>query len=126
MTSTFSADALAAMRDADIVVIETSSAPGRAVRETVIWIVVDDQDRPFVRSVRGARGRWYRDLVANPSGGLRIGEMRVPIVGEAASDAARVDACSEALRAKYRTQRASLAAMLLEETLPTTLELRPG
>jgi hypothetical protein len=124
MTSTFSADAVAAMRDADIVVIETS--PGRAVRETVIWIVVDEQDRPFVRSVRGARGRWYRDLLANPSGALRIGEMRVPFVAEAAPDAARVEACSEALRAKYRTQRASLAAMLLEETLPTTLELRPG
>ena len=117
---------LDALRAARTVVIETSAGADAPVHRTIIWIVVDDEDRVLVRSVRGGRGRWSRELLANPSGAIDLGGVRIPIVAEAAGDAARVASCSAALSAKYRTSRGSLASMIRDEVLETTLELRLG
>ena len=95
------------------------------MRSTVIWAVVDATGRVLVRSVRGSRGRWYRDLLANPRGNLLVGEERIGFEAVVADDPERVDACSEALSAKYGGAGASLASMLLPDVLGTTLELRP-
>src|SRR5215469_7499463 len=59
----FAAATLRELRDLREVVIRTEKHPKSAV---VIWVVVAD-DELFVRSVRGDKGRWYRDLAA---GGL--------------------------------------------------------
>jgi hypothetical protein len=48
------------LRDLQELVIRTEKHPKSAV---VIWVVVAD-DEVFVRSWRGAKGRWYRDLAA--------------------------------------------------------------
>ena len=56
----FEADTLGELRDVQEVAIRTEKHPKSAV---VIWVVVAD-DNVFVRSVRGCRGRWYRDLAA--------------------------------------------------------------
>lgn len=117
---------LDALRIARTVEIETSAGPGRPVHRTVIWIVVDDEGRVFVRSVRGRRGRWYRELLANPSGAVHIAGTRIAASAEPAPHAARVAACSAALAAKYATSRGSLAAMVAADVLETTLELRPA
>ena len=56
----FDADTLDELRQLQEVAIRTEKHPGTAV---VIWVVVAD-DEVFVRSVRGSKGRWYRDLAA--------------------------------------------------------------
>jgi hypothetical protein len=121
----FPADVAAALEASQLVVIETSAAPDAPVHETIIWVVVDDRGRALVRSVRGPRGRWYRELRANPTGTLVVGDRRVPVRAEPGGQP-EIDACTEALRAKYPRQRASLASMLAEHTLSTTLVLTPA
>ncbi len=49
-----------------------------------------------------------------------------PFVAELANDSERIEACSQGLREKYASARGSLAEMLLDEVLPTTLELKPA
>jgi len=115
-----------ALRGARTVGIETSAGAGRPTHEVLIWVVVDDAGRVLVRSWRGERGRWYRELHANPTGWLRVGSRRVPIRAEHAGDAERVEACNRGLREKYASSRGSLAQMLGAEVLPTTLELHPA
>jgi len=115
-----------ALRGARTVRVETSAGAGRPVHEAIIWVVVDDAGRVLVRSWRGERGRWYRELRANPTGTLTVGSRRVPIHAEHAADPERVEACSRGLRQKYASARGSLAGMLVDAVLPTTLELHPA
>ncbi len=122
----FDPELLELLRTEAEVRILTSRGPEAPTHGTIIWIVVDEADRVLVRSVRGARGRWYRECVANPSCGLVVAGREVSMTAEVASDPDRVEACSRALSAKYARWRASLAAVLVEETLETTLELRPA
>jgi hypothetical protein len=80
--------------------IETHPDDGR-VRSTVVWIVVD-RGEVFVRSVRGARGRWYREALANPyvtidDQGRRLEARAVPV-----SDPDSVRRINEALTRKYK------------------------
>jgi hypothetical protein len=126
VTGSFAPPLLEALRAARTVRIETARAPGDPARETIIWIVVDDADRVLVRSVRGARGRWYRDLQDRPTGALVVGSSRIEVRAELAADPERVDACSRALATKYARSGASLASMLTPAVLECTLELRPG
>ena len=56
----FDADTLRELRDVQEIAIRTEKHPKSAV---VIWVVVADGE-VFVRSVRGSKGRWYRDLAA--------------------------------------------------------------
>jgi hypothetical protein len=123
--SGFAADVAATLRKAPTVTIETSAAADAPVHRTIIWIVADEGGRAFVRSFRGRRGRWYRELVANPVGAVLVGGHRVP-VRAAPADEAGIEACSRLLREKHTTSRASLASMLLDEILDTTLELAPA
>ena len=121
----FDAEVLLALRGARTVRLETSAAPGRPTHIAIVWVVVDQPGRVLVRSWRGERGRWYRELRANPSGVLRVASHRVPFIAELA-DPERIEACSHGLREKYATARGSLAGMLLDGVLPTTLELKPA
>ena len=106
--------------------IETRRSADARLHKTVIWIVVDHAGRVLVRSVRGTRGRWYRELVAHPYGAINVAGRRIAVRAAPATDPDRIEACSEGLRRKYRTARASLAAMLVDDILETTLELHPG
>ena len=121
---TFDPELRLTLRTARTIRIETSAGADRPVHEAVIWVVVDEVGRVLVRSWRGERGRWYRELRANPTGVLRLGSRIVPIRAEHAADPERVESCSRGLRDKYASSRGSLAQMLVDEVLPTTLELR--
>ena len=114
---------LAAIATNQEVDIETHSRDGEA-RRTTIWIVERDGE-VYVRSVRGPRGRWYRDAVANPAVAIHVDGRRLSATAVAATDPASVEACSEGLRAKYRRSH-SLASMLTPDVLPTTLRLVPA
>ena len=114
---------LSAIAAAEEVRIETRSAAGEAHR-TIIWIVERDGE-VYVRSVRGPRGRWYREALADPAVAIHVDGRRLAATAVPAADAESVEACSDALRAKYRNDY-SLASMLAPDTLPTTLKLVPA
>jgi hypothetical protein len=118
-----SADDLAALDRSEEVRIETR-APGGSPHSTIIWVVVDAGD-VFVRSVRGERGRWYREAVANPAVALLVGGRRLTLTAIPATDPDSVDRASDAFRRKYAADPA-VASMLRERTLSTTLRLEPA
>lgn len=117
---------LAALDATDEVRVETrrdASSPGH---ETVIWAVVVDGEA-FVRSVRGAKGRWYREASANPDVTLRVNDWRVPVRAVPETDARTIEGVSEAIREKYGASfPGPTAAMLREEVRATTLRLTPA
>lgn len=121
MAKRFDQQTLDALRDEDEVRIETSR--GDAVHRTIIWVAVDG-DQVFVRSVRGPRGRWYREIKDSGKGALVLDGRRIPVRATVA-DADGIEHCSRALSAKYRPG-GSLRSMLLPHTLPTTLLLEPA
>lgn len=102
--------------------IETRSAEGKVHRVT-IWIVVVDRV-PYIRSVRGTKGRWYRELTARSEGALHVGSRRVSVRPTAVKAPELIDEVSAALWRKY-TKNASLFSMLRLVTLDTTLRLDP-
>ncbi|HEY7332462.1 MAG TPA: DUF2255 family protein [Candidatus Limnocylindria bacterium] len=112
------------LRAAREVRIETSRGEGAPVHRTIIWVVVDDADRVLVRTYLGPGSRWYREALASGRVRLVSGERAIDFSVEAATDPDRMEACSDALRAKYR-RSVSLDAMLRDEVLGTTLELHP-
>ena len=94
--------------------------------ETIIWAVVVD-DGPFVRSVRGGKGRWYREASANPEVTIRTNDERVQVRAVPETDARTIEKVSEAIRDKYgASYPGPTAAMLREEVLATTLKLLPA
>ena len=120
----FASDVLDRLRGTREVRIETRRGPDAPVHRTVIWIVVDDNDRVLVRSYLGERGRWYREALANPECTLWIGDDAVPVRAELAADPERVEATSAGLSEKY-SRSSSLPFMVTPEVLPTTMELLP-
>jgi hypothetical protein len=116
----FDADTLSALRDADEVTIRTEKHPGSAV---VIWVVVAD-DEAFVRSARGAKGRWYRDLAAGGSATLEFAGRRLAVRAIPASDDASVDRASREYLRKYGPSPYAQAMVRLD-LLQTTLRLEP-
>src|SRR5260370_29045987 len=71
----FEANTLRELRDVQEVAIRTEKHPRNAV---VIWVVVAD-DEVFVRSWRGAKGRWYRDLAAGGPAPLGVAGRRLAV-----------------------------------------------
>lgn len=123
MTEAFPELLLQRLDVAKEVEIETRSEDG-ATHKVVIWIVVVD-GAPYVRSVRGKKGRWYRELVAHGEGALHIGSRRVPVVPHPIRATTIIDEVSAAFWRKY-TKSASLFSMLRLATLDTTLRLEPA
>jgi hypothetical protein len=85
--------------------------------------VVDGGD-VFIRTYRGPKSRWYRELLAGP-GALVLNGQRVPVRAIAAADGASVKRASDGYRKKYR-KGSSLDSMLVPSVLSTTLRLEPA
>ena len=123
MTS-FPAEVLKSFDETKVVEIETRSAKG-AKHLIPIWIVVVDRV-PYVRSVRGGAGRWYRELLASGDGAVVSGGKRVPVRPTKDSSAEAIEAVSAALRKKYARSGQSLQSMLRANVLDTTVRLDPA
>ena len=123
MSDGFSAAVLKRFDETKIVDIETKSAKGTK-HSVPIWIVVTD-GVPYVRSVRGPRGMWYRRLLARGEGVIVAAGKRTPVKAKHDRSKKAIDGTSEALRRKYKTSGASLAAMLRADVLDTTVRLEP-
>lgn len=121
----FDATLLERLRDVKEVTVETLSTRG-VTHRAVIWIVADAR-HAYLRSVRGRRGRWYRELRDRGTGALHVGGQRVPVRAIPATSPEEIELVSALLRAKYgRSSRASTLAMLQPETLPTTMRIETG
>jgi hypothetical protein len=125
MKGSFDAETAQLLDETREVQIETRRDENAPMHRTIIWVVTVD-GTVFVRSVRGEKGRWYREVSANPSAALHVGDRRIPVRAVPVTEEQAVGAVSEAYRSKYgRTAPTSTEAMLRPETLPTTLRLEP-
>lgn len=118
----FSNEDLALLERTEEVEIETR-APDGPVHRTVIWIVVDDGD-VFIRSVRGATARWYREATANPAVAVHVAGRRLTATAIPATDPDSIDRATAGLRRSYASDPA-LRTMIRPEVLDTTLRLEP-
>jgi hypothetical protein len=126
MNDSFDAETLRLLDETKEVYIETRRDGDSPEHRTIIWVVVVEGE-VYVRSVRGPRGRWYREISSNPEGALQVEDYRIPVRAAPAAEAPRVDAVSASLRSKYeQSSPSSTAAMLRPDTLPTTLKLSPA
>ncbi|MDQ3237726.1 MAG: DUF2255 family protein [Actinomycetota bacterium] len=124
-SDSFDDETLQLLDEIEEVHVETRHDNGAPEHRAIIWVMVVDGE-VFVRSVRGPRGRWYREISANPEGALHAGNHRIPVRAAHATDGSTVEAVSEAIRGKYgHSSPGSTRAMLSPETLPTTLKLLP-
>ena len=125
MTERLPGDVLSLLRETREVDIETRPAPDVPPHLTTIWVVVAPDDRAFIRTYRGPASRWFREATASGQVALLADSQRVEVRLASATDAASVEACSEALRRKY-AHATGLRGMLAETNLATTLELLPA
>jgi hypothetical protein len=119
----FSPDDLELLANEEEVRIETRAADGTAHR-TIIWVVVDEGD-VFVRSVRGTRGRWYREALADPDVAIQADHRRLPARAIHAPDPDSVARTSAALVRKY-AGIPGLEPMMQPNVLQTTMCLEPA
>ena len=119
----FSEDDLARLRAAEEVDIETQ-APEGAVHTTTIWLVVDG-DEVFVRSVRGAAGRWFREATANPAVAVHVDGRRLAATAIPAPDPDSMERVTNAVIAKY-TGISGFDSMQNPDIFPATLRLEPA
>jgi hypothetical protein len=105
----------------DTVWVITRKADGEE-RSTPIWAVVVDHT-PFIRSVDGADGVWFKRAVARGWVAFEIDGVRVEADVERVQDAETLAAFDAELEAKYARQRASVASMLRESARDCTLRL---
>jgi hypothetical protein len=116
----FDADILSELRDVREVAIRTEKHPKNAV---VIWAVVAG-DQLLVRSVRGTKGRWYRDLAEGGPATLEFAGRRLAVQVVPETDPGAVDRASREYLRKYHPSPYA-QAMVKPEVLPTTLRLEP-
>jgi len=116
----FETATLGALRDVQELSIRTDKHPESAV---VIWIVVAD-DEVFVRSVRGAKGRWYKDLANGGPATLEFAGQRLAVQAIPANEPTAIERASRAYLSKYQPSPYA-QAMVKPEVLSTTLRLEP-
>ena len=103
--------------------IETRGGADAPVHRTTIWPVVEEGE-VYVRSLRGKSGRWYRELMANPSAVLHADGESIPVRATAAADAESVERATAGFRRKYGDSP-YVDSMIREEILDTTVRLEP-
>jgi hypothetical protein len=109
---------LESVREVDIETRRTADAP---VHRTTIWVVVAGGE-VYARSLRGERGRWFRELMAHPEAVLLVEDEAFRVRGVRAEDPESVERTSEGFRSKYSDSR-SLDSMIRDEIASTTVRL---
>ena len=126
MNANFDPETLRLLDETQEVHIETRRDEGSPVHRTIVWVVVVDGDA-FVRSVRGPKGRWYREISGNAAGALHAGDRRIPVRAAPAADGPTTEAVCDAYRCKYGLPwPGPTAAMVCPDAPPTTLKLSPA
>jgi hypothetical protein len=99
MNESFDTETLRLLDETKEVRIETRRDGDSPEHRTIIWVVVVEGE-VFVRSVRGQRGRWYREISSHPEGALHVEDDRIPVRSTPVTDGSTVDAVSAAFRSK--------------------------
>jgi len=118
--ATFDTDILRTLRDLDEVAIRSRQHPKTTV---VIWAVVVD-GALFVRSARGAAGRWFRDVTAEPRATLEFAGRRLAVEAVRVTDPRSMERVSDEYLRKYRNS-SYVRSVLRPDVLSTTLRLDP-
>src|SRR4051794_2449587 len=87
----FDQQTLRKLHDLQEVAIRTPKHPASAV---TIWVVVSGAE-VFVRSVRGTKGRWYRDLANGGTATLEFNGEQLPVQTIPAIDATSIERASQ-------------------------------
>ncbi len=124
MDVAFDPATLELLRGAEEVEIETSRERGAPSHRTIIWVVVDAQDRVLIRTYLGPGSRWYREALGAPQCRLHVGGRIIDVRVTPAADPVRIAAYNEELLRKYARSK-STPFMLVDQVLPTTLQLLP-
>jgi hypothetical protein len=119
----FSPEDLQTLATTHEVDIQPRRKNGELARRKIIWIVVDN-GQPYVRSVRGTSGAWYKAALATSSALIHAGSTTWPVNLTLVTDAAEISRVSDALSQKYAKRwQSSTAAMLRDEVLSATLRV---
>jgi hypothetical protein len=118
--SFFGSNTLKHLHDAREISICTQRHPDTAV---VIWVVAAGEE-VYVRSVRAAQGRWFKDLALGGEATLEVAGQRVPVTAIPVTDPDAIERASQEYRRKYRGSP-YVEAMVRAEALHTTLRLEP-
>jgi hypothetical protein len=102
--------------------VETHASTGD-VHSTIVWVVVD-QNEVFLRSVRGERGRWYREALATQQVTLDDEGRRLEAVVIPVDDAESIRRVDEALARKYANDE-GYDTMFTPEAKEATVRLEP-
>ena len=122
----FSPDDLHTLSTTNEVDIQPKRKNGELARRKIIWIVVD-RDQPYIRSVRGPAGAWYKATLASGQALLHAGSTSWPVNLELVTDADEIARVSDALRTKYgKRWKQSTEAMLRDDVLSSTLRVVPA
>jgi hypothetical protein len=116
----FDQQTLRKLHDLKEVAIRTPKHPANAI---TIWVVVSGA-QVFVRSVRGTKGRWYRDIAKGSTATLEFNGEQLPVQAIPAIDATSIELASQEFLSKYRTSPYA-ASIVRPEVLDTTLRLDP-
>jgi hypothetical protein len=116
----FDQETLRKLHDCQEVTIRTTKHPGSPV---IIWVVVSGTE-VFVRSVRGAKGRWYRDLATGGAATLEFNGEQVAVQAVPTTDALSIERASQKFLLKYQSSPYA-ASIVRPEVLETTLRLDP-
>jgi hypothetical protein len=118
-------DLLWKLAESDEVDIETRRDSTSPLHRTTIWIV-PSKDGVFVRSVKGTKGRWYREAITNPHVAILVGQRKVAAKAELERSPAVLHEVSSAYRQKYGERWPNeTEPMVQPSVLPTTLRLTP-
>jgi hypothetical protein len=116
-------DLIWTLAESDEVDIETRRDSQSPLHRTTIWIV-PTRDGVYIRSVKGKKGRWYQETVANPHVTLRVGERKVAARVEQEQSQAVISEVSAAYRQKYGERWPNdTESMVQHPVLPTTLRV---
>jgi hypothetical protein len=118
--TTFDQDTLQRLHDTQEIAIRTGKNPDNPV---TIWVAVAE-DQVFVRSVRGPRGRWYKDLAAGGPAELEFAGRKLAVQATPAADETAIGRASREYLRKYKTSPYA-PSMVRSDALPTTLRLEP-
>lgn len=109
--------------ESDEIDIETQRDAKSPLHRTTIWIV-PTKDGVYVRSVKGKKGRWYQEAIANPRVTVRVGRRKVPAQVEPERNSSVIREVTDAYREKYGERWPDdTKPMLAPSVLPTTLRL---
>jgi len=122
--SDWTPEELTTINETEEVEVTPADADGGPLKTVVMWAVTDG-DAVFVRSVHGAKGRWWRQATATGRGTFTAGSVTREVAFEPVGDTQN-QAVTDAYNHKYASQPAQFREpMVSGPSLDATLKVVP-